>query len=149
VSALPVRTKLHHDVPSWAADNATYFVTICTEARRVNHLCFPDVGHHVLESAVYRQTLMQWWLHLCLLMPDHVHMLVRPMERPGLAHAIYEWKKYTARHFRISWQRDFFDHRLRANESLLEKAEYILQNPVRAGLVADAREWPYVWKNPR
>jgi len=36
----------------------------------------------------------------------------------------------------IKWQRDFFEHRLRSDESWREKADYILANPVRKGLVA-------------
>jgi putative transposase len=44
---------------------------------------------------------------------------------------------------RVAWQRSFFDHRLRHDESESDKYEYIRQNPVRAGLVRDADEWPY------
>jgi hypothetical protein len=64
MSILPVRKKLHHEVPSWAADNAIHFVTVCTVPRRINQLCIPNVGGEVLESAVYRHALMQWWLHV-------------------------------------------------------------------------------------
>ena len=39
------------------------------------------------------------------------------------------------RHAGVHWQRDFFDHRIRDNEDLREKREYILANPVRKGLV--------------
>jgi hypothetical protein len=38
-------------------------------------------------------------------------------------------------------QRNFFEHRLRSEESVQEKAAYILQNPVRAGLVAEGCAW--------
>jgi hypothetical protein len=41
--------------------------------------------------------------------------------------------------------RVFFDHRLRREEKLSEKADYILHNPVRAGLVNDWHEWPHLW----
>ena len=37
----------------------------------------------------------------------------------------------------------FFDHMLRDNENLMQKGEYVRQNPVRAGLVKDWQEWPY------
>jgi hypothetical protein len=43
----------------------------------------------------------------------------------------------------IAWQRNFFDHRLRHDESLDEKVAYIRENPVRAGLIAEGEEWPY------
>ena len=45
----------------------------------------------------------------------------------------------------IEWQRDFFEHRLRSDESWREKADYILANPVRKGLVAQVSQWPHVF----
>src|SRR5438552_268113 len=41
------------------------------------------------------------------------------------------------------WQRDFFDHVLRSAESYSQKWDYVCENPVRAGLVTDASEWPF------
>jgi hypothetical protein len=55
------------------------------------------------------------------------------------------WKKWTASQLGIGWQRDFFEHRLRNDESARQKADYILYNPVRAGLVERPEDWPYVW----
>jgi hypothetical protein len=40
------------------------------------------------------------------------------------------------------WQRGFFDHVLRSDESYAEKWNYVRANPVRAGLVNDP-DWPY------
>ena len=56
------------------------------------------------------------------------------------------WKEILAKRTGIHWQRDFFDHRLRSHESYEEKAHYIRQNPVRAGLVNTAAEWKFVWE---
>jgi putative transposase len=41
------------------------------------------------------------------------------------------------------WQPGFFDHVLRNDESYAQKWEYIRDNPVRAGLVAEWHQWPY------
>ncbi len=41
------------------------------------------------------------------------------------------------------WQPGFFDHIIRHSESYREKWEYVSQNPVRAGLVECAEEWPF------
>ena len=41
------------------------------------------------------------------------------------------------------WQRGFFDHVLRKDESYGQKWTYVRDNPVRAGLVANADDWPY------
>ena len=55
-----------------------------------------------------------------------------------------DFKRITAKIARIHWQRNFFDHRLRHDESEAEKFEYIRRNPVRAGLIRWEDEWPYV-----
>jgi len=55
------------------------------------------------------------------------------------------WKRLTARRYSVVWQRDFFDHRLRSDESFEQKVAYIRDNPVRKALVKDASAWPYAW----
>ena len=59
-----------------------------------------------------------------------------------LSNLIRDFKRITSRRGNIAWQRNFFDHRLRSYES--EKADYIRQNPVRAGLILPDETWPYV-----
>ena len=41
------------------------------------------------------------------------------------------------------WQKEFFDHLLRSDESYEFKWLYVRENPVRAGLVSTADDWPY------
>ena len=40
------------------------------------------------------------------------------------------------------WQRESYDHWVRDHEELARIAEYIVQNPVHANLVANAWDWP-------
>jgi hypothetical protein len=56
------------------------------------------------------------------------------------------WKGYLARCHGIGWQRCFFDHRIRNKDQWDEKAAYIRQNPIRAGLVTEIKNWPYIWE---
>ena len=72
-------------------------------------------------------------------MPDHLHMLIGVPGDAQLSGLIRDFKRITARMAKIDWQRNFFDHRLRHDESLAEKFEYICQNPVRAGLITQAK----------
>ena len=44
------------------------------------------------------------------------------------------------------WQDESFDHVLRSSESIREKVEYICQNPIRAGLVEDEDQYPWLWR---
>jgi len=143
--ALPKRKILSHDVPSWAPDEATFFITVNCVPRGQNQLAVPEVSEALTESLIVRIEKGQWWPRLVLFMPDHLHALIafspdHPMEK-----IIRDWKRYTARSAGIHWQRNFFDHRIRNEESLAEKWDYILQNPVRAALVPTPVAWPYVW----
>src|SRR5437660_406202 len=85
-----------------------------------------------------------WYLHLMLLMPDHLHALIGLDGDASLSYTIGSFKRATTKFAAAKWQRNFFDHRLRHDESFSEKAEYIRNNPVRAGLVRLASEWPYL-----
>jgi len=111
----------------------------------VNQLCKTEIATPIFESAVFRQSRGDWWVQLLLLMPDHLDMLVSFPTDKDTTTAISQWKEFVAKKLNIRWQRDFFDHRLRKDESLRDKADYILQNPVRRGLVTRAEDWTYVW----
>jgi putative transposase len=87
----------------------------------------------------------EWYLKLLLVMPDHLHMLVGILGDSSLCKLIRDFKRIATRKGKIEWQRNFFDHRLRHDESETEKFEYILQNPMRAGLIREGDEWPYVF----
>jgi len=100
----------------------------------------------LFQAARYYQDRHEWYPHLLLLMPDHVHLLASFGPEAGMERVIERWKRYAARNARIRWQRDFFDHRLRSDESFDEKAAYILRNPVRAGLANEPGNWPYIYR---
>ena len=85
-------------------------------------------------------------IYAYVLMPDHLHALLSfPPSGKTLKLIISKWKEWTAKELGIVWQRDFFEHRLRHDESRREKADYILQNPVRKKLVARPEDWPFVY----
>ena len=62
-----------------------------------------------------------------------------------MSSVIGHWKRYTATAFGIQWQRDYFDHRIRSETDHLATWSYIRENPVKAGLVEKALDWPHVW----
>jgi REP element-mobilizing transposase RayT len=93
----------------------------------------------------HRHEELLWSVRVFVVMPDHIHLLIRMSDTAVLRQVITQWKRWTARQGGFKWQRDFFDHRLRSEESSREKAEYILQNPVRAGLCAKPEDWLHRW----
>jgi REP element-mobilizing transposase RayT len=144
--SLPKRKVLPHARPGWVDEDSVFFVTINCLERGTNSLCLPDVALVLRESAEHRATKGDWHPRLMVLMPDHLHMLVTFPLHVQMKKVISDWKQYTAKRSGVRWQRDFFDHRLRSDESYVEKASYIRNNPVRKELIGDAAAWPYKWE---
>jgi putative transposase len=138
------RRALPHDPPHFiGTSNAIFFMTICCQPKGTNHLCHSQTAKILFDATRFYQEQHYWGVPLLLLMPDHLHMLASFGPDLGMKRVIANWKRYTANHAGIHWQRDFFDHRLRNDESFDEKAAYILENPVRAGLAHRVEDWPY------
>jgi len=85
-------------------------------------------------------------------MPDHLHILFSPGPIGWtLSRGLRAFKRFTARKswdygFRGGlWQKSWFDHVVRKSEELIAICEYILNNPVRWGLVEKAEDWHYSW----
>jgi len=144
----PQRTKLPHDAPDWVEARSVFFLTICARDRGKQTLTERNRAEKIIRAARHYHEIEHWHLHLFLVMPDHLHMLLSFPEEQTFRKLIFSWKSFTARTGGFLWQRDFFDHRLRSDESFEEKATYIRMNPVRAGLVGQLGEWPHVW-DPR
>ena len=140
----PVRKTLPHEVPFWVEDGAVWFVTINCKERGRNQLACDPVAGALLESAKFYHERGRWFVHVFLLMPDHLHALLSCPQHEVMKAVVSDWKHFNAGKLKISWQRDFFDHRLRADESFQEKADYIRMNPVRKGLVKAPDKWRHV-----
>jgi REP element-mobilizing transposase RayT len=145
--SLPKRKRLPHEVPLWIhAEDEVYFITICCRPPGQNQLCHEPVAAALFETVEFRTGNGTWYPHVFLLMPDHAHTLVSfPEARKTMTAAISQWKEWTAKKLGIQWQTDFFEHRLRGEEGLRQKTDYILHNPVRKGLVQRAEDWRYIW----
>src|SRR6476620_458751 len=144
---VPERKRLPHDVPLWVdPSKACYFITICCARRGINQLAHDQIAPDLIETIKYRNEKGIWYVRLVVVMPDHVHVVVLfPEVAKRVQTVLSKWKEWTAKSLKIDWQHDFLEHRLRKEESFREKADYILANPVRAGLVERAEDWPYVF----
>ena len=142
-----MRKHLPHEVPLWIdPSKEVYFITIGAEPRGKNQLARPEVAPLLFETLSHRNETGIWFVHFALLMPDHAHLLISfPETGKRLQTIVSKWKEWTAKKFHIGWQRDFFEHRLRHDESYREKADYIWANPVQAGLVETVEDWPFVF----
>jgi len=82
-------------------------------------------------------------------MPDHMHVVLHGRSDAADAwQAMVDFKQKTgfwfARHRPLTaWQKDFYDHVIRADEDLGAQIRYVADNPVRRGLVKVWTEYPF------
>jgi REP element-mobilizing transposase RayT len=146
-------TKLPHRlrrlrVTHTARTRPLFFVTICTQARQAL-LANEQVHQRFVEFCRKSPEVAQVFVGRYVLMPDHIHVFVSCEGSQSLSRWGKALKGFLAKAWREAglaapfWQEGFFDHMMRSGESYGAKWDYVFQNPVRAGLVADAREWKW------
>ncbi len=81
-------------------------------------------------------------------MPDHLHALLAFPPDKKMSSVIGTWKSFHAKQHGILWQGNYFDHRIRTDAELEEKAAYIRRNPVVKGLCSTEEDWPWVLNCP-
>jgi len=104
------------------------------------------------DQAGYSKTLAH------VVMPNHIHWLLELTGDESLSRVVGRMKGRASRRIGTSglssgkvWQPGFYDRALRRNEDLYSAAHYVLNNPVRAGLVEHYSEYPLsysVWEKP-
>jgi putative transposase len=146
---LPKRKWINHITPDWIRESEhIFFLTLCCKKRGVNQLAKSITANILFEAVESRMNKGLWFPFLVLLMPDHLHGLFSfPNERRSMQDVVTDYKRWISSKTDVDWQRGFFDHRLRSNESASQKFDYILMNPVRAGLCLQPEEWPYVYRS--
>lgn len=111
-----------------------------------------EIAQLVLDSLQYAEQSLHFYdLHAWVIMSNHVHLLVSPKVEP--ARFLQSVKGYTAREAnRILqrtgepfWQSESFDHWIRDEQEFKRVQNYVEQNPVRAGLVAQPEQ--YRWSS--
>ena len=116
-----------------------------------SHPLFPLFAHREMARRISPTNCHSTILLPSCLLPDadHLHVLVQGNSRSAnLLCFVKTFKHKTTFHFRAKtgktlWQISLFDHILRTAEDLPKTAEYILLNPVRAGLVKRPEDYPY------
>lgn len=148
---LPKRKQTHLESFNYADFNAVFFITMCAYDKRP-YFNREDIVNAVIEEIDFRMTcLNEAAVFTYCVMPDHLHLLLKLKEEYGktLQNWVAAFKRYTARQvgaeFNVSplWQKNFYEYIVRKDESLEKIAEYIVNNPVRKGLVDNWRKYPY------
>lgn len=152
----PTKYRYRRRLPHLQRDDSPLFVTFCTGSRTP----LPEDARDLVLAHCLREHGKRVHLYAVVVMPDHVHLLFLPLRDgdgwPFLLVDIMQCVKSVTAH-RINkllhtsgpvWEEESFDHVLRSDESLKEKAQYIRQNPVRRRLVKRPEDYRWLWINP-
>jgi putative transposase len=144
---MPERDHLRRLSTIWVK-SPVYFLTACTYLRRpiLHQAGIPGM---LIDSWRVSPAVSGWRIGRYVVMPDHVHFFAQPTpDGKILSNFVRDWKRWTSisQVMRLEppiWQAEFFDHLLRSAHSYEQKWNYVRENPVRAGLVAQSEDWPH------
>ncbi len=115
-----------------------------------------DITDIIASSFQHFNELRYKLLAYCI-MPNHVHVLFLPINCADgsvfpVSRIIYSWKRYSANQINrilkrkgALWQQESYDHVVRNEAEMMNVVNYIIQNPVKAGLVDSWQQWPGTW----
>jgi len=139
------------NLPHWKLSGSTYFVTFCVKNRENKPLLHPTSAK-IVEDALKFYDTKQYHLDAYVIMPDHVHLLIKPFEGFRLKKVITNIKKFTANEINKLyqtkgrfWQIEPFDHLVRNLGYWVRYFDYIHNNPVKAKLASKPED--YLWSS--
>jgi len=143
-------TFYRRDLPHIERWDRSLFVTFSTINRRV----LPPGARSLVMLHSLHEHGRKIFVDVAVAMPDHVHLIFHLLERHSLREVMKGIKGVSARrinqllgHSGPVWQDESFDHVLREHERSRAKYEYVCENPVRAGLVRSADDYPWLWRS--
>lgn len=105
---------------------------------------------HLVEKALFHFDGERYRLIAWVIMPNHVHVLIETFAGWPLDKVLHSWKSFTATEANKIlqrqgkfWLREYFDRYIRDEQHFWNTVQYIHENPVKAGLVASAADWPF------
>ena len=130
---------------------AYYHIIICTDQRQ-KILADNTIASIIFNTFDWLETKnrLEW---ICIMiMPDHVHTVIKLEEGQTLSKVLHSLKLFTAREINKHlsrkgslWQKGYTDWCIRKEAILNRTILYCYTNPLRKGIVAASRDYPY-WR---
>ena len=133
--------KKHRLSPEVYQGGNFVFFTICVKDRK-ELFSDPNVVREfekVLLEELNKKNCTAW---IYVFMPDHLHIIISGKASaadPRKCISLFKQRTgfwLSQKHNGFFWQKDYYDHILRSSENLVNNVKYILNNPVRAGIVS-------------
>lgn len=130
-------------------ERETYFITANCEQKK-QLLQSQRMASLLVDVFLHYRKERKYLLHEFVVMPNHFHALLTTVNQVTLEKAVqfikggfsYRAKKELRVQWEI-WQNSFVDRRVRDAAEYGAFRDYILENPVKAGLCSTRVDWPY------
>ena len=127
-------------------------------------------GSCILQNPIIAEILVNNWLHFhrkrydlksFVVMPNHIHLLIKVYPENSLSKIVHSWKSYTSNMIKgiISntlpgnstkiWQAEYWDRFIRDDKHFHSSVNYIHSNPSKAGLVSSPELWQWSSANAK
>lgn len=137
------------NIKRYYVENAAYFLTTVTK-NRIEIFKDPKYCKILLVTIEYFKLILDYKLYGFCIMPEHLHLIIHPFGKYNFSYIMQMIKGSFARKLnKINdttgkiWQRRFYDECILNNIELINKLEYMHNNPVRANLVTAPEEYYY------
>jgi len=141
-------TRKYRRLPHWQSPGAVHHI----ESRVLPGITLSESDRSIVFDSQHYLNGRKYALHAAVVMPDHFHILCRPLEispgswasLSGIKHSLKSFTSHKMKKGEI-WQDEAWDRIIRDEEEYIRCRDYIIHNPVEAGLVATVEEYPWVW----
>ncbi len=145
-------------MPQWEKPGSVYFIT-ASVCDGFGHDLTQEGAARAVCSCIHHDDGIRYALKAYVVMPDHTHVMLLPMMRDGgfvpLSEILQSLKGASAHKVNrvlgrngSVWLPRTHTRAVRNRREYNSKWWYIRRNPVRAGLVEDPEDWPWVWPQP-
>ena len=155
METFPVRKRIRLDFSAYRRGHV-FFITMRTHRGHPWFLLHPSLADFGVNLLHQLWTDRGAKLYTWCVMPDHIHLLLQDeqiVDFVRLFKGRMTPRASALEKSRRLWQRSFYDHALRGEESLAQVASYVWENPVRTALVENPLNYPWsgsgVWPNWR
>ncbi|MBI5725910.1 MAG: valine--tRNA ligase [Planctomycetes bacterium] len=100
----------------------------------------------LVQNALFHFEGQRYELIAWAIMPNHVHVVLRPLPENDLSDILHSWKSFTAKEINKVlnrkgqfWLEEYYDHLIRDEEDFNRAVIYVRDNPAQAGL----KDWPW------
>jgi len=159
----PERRKHRLAIEQYSYSEGEFFFTICAR-HQWQPFIDPQLAQQIIDAILWRREHHHWRLFCYCLMPDHLHLLLklsdeeirwynagaRGQQPEGVLDHIGQFKSYTTNQIwrkmgreGVLWQKSSYDRIIRYNDKLDFAVSYVLNNPIRRGLVDNWMNYPY------